>query len=118
MCRMNKNRDDTSREELRKWLAKQLRVEDVPRPLWGWLEEQGDVDEVLDGNRPLDREDLLDIAKERLQFAKEMAPFVGGSPGTFTSTRVLDPVGRVGKHRRVHHESQIYDPVLDPLAEM
>ncbi len=115
---MNKNRDDTSREELRKWLAKQLRVEDVPRPLWGWLEEEDYVDEVLDDNRPLDREDLLGIAKERLQFAKEMAPFVGGSPGTFTSARVLDPAGRVGKHRRVHHESQIYDPFLDPLAEV
>jgi hypothetical protein len=115
---MNKDRDDTHREELRMWLATRLRVEDVPRPLWGWLEEQGDVDEVLDGNRPLDREDLLGIAKERLQFAKEMAPFVGGSPGTFTSARVLDPAGRVGKHRRVHHESQIYDPLLDPLAEV
>lgn len=32
--------------------------------------------------------------------------------------RVLDSAGRVGKHRRVHHESQIYDPVLDPLAEV
>src|SRR5918994_2045024 len=110
MCRMNKNRDDTPREELRKWLANRLGVEDVPRPLWGWLEEQGDVDEVLDVNRPLDREDLLGIAKERLQFAKEMAPFVGGSPGTFTSASVLDPAGMEGKHRRGHHESQIYDP--------
>jgi hypothetical protein len=117
MYRMNKGRDDTHREELRMWLAKRLRVEDVPRPLWGWLEEQGDVDEVLDGNRPLDREDLLDIAKERLQFAKEMAPFVGGSPGTFTSARGLDPAGMVGQRRLAHAESQIYDPVLDPLAE-
>jgi hypothetical protein len=100
------------------WLANRLRVEDVPRPLWEWFEADGYVDEVLDGNRPLDREDLLGIAKERVQFAKEMAPFVGGSPGTFTSARVLDPAGRVGKHRRVHHESQIYDPMLDPLAEV
>jgi hypothetical protein len=116
---MDKDRDDTHREELRMWLAKRLRVEDVPRPLWEWLEEEdGYVDEVLDGNRPLDREDLLGIAKERLQFAKEMAPFVGGSPGTFTSARVLDPAGMVGKHRRGHHESQIYDPMLDPLAEV
>jgi len=114
---MNDNQDDTHREELRKWLAKQLRVEDVPRPLWGWLEEQGDVDEVLDGNRPQDREDLLDLAKERLQFAKEMAPFVGGSPGTFTSASVLDPSGMVGQHRLAHDE-QIYDPVLDSLAEV
>ena len=44
---MNKNRDDTSREELRNWLAKQLRVEDVPRPLWGWLEEEDYVDPIV-----------------------------------------------------------------------
>lgn len=100
------------------WLARQLREEDVPRPLWEWLEADGYVDEVLDGNRPLDREDLLDIAKERLQFAKEMVPFVGGSPGTFTSARVLDPPGMVGQQRWADHGPHIYDPMLDPLAEV
>jgi hypothetical protein len=100
------------------WLATRLRVEDVPRPLWEWFEADGYVDEVLDGNRPLDREDLLGIAKERVQFAKEMAPFVGGSPGTFTSARVLDPPGMVGQQRWADHGPHIYDPALDHLAEV
>jgi hypothetical protein len=115
---MNKNRDDTAREELRMWLATRLRVEDVPRPLWEWLEADGYVDEVLDGNRPLDREDLLDIAKDRFQFAKEMAPFVGGSPSTFTRARGLDPPGMVGQQRWADHGPHIYDPALDHLAEV
>jgi hypothetical protein len=114
---MRQTQDDTQRGELRTWLARRLRLEELPWPLWEWLEEEGDVDEVLDSNRPLDREDLLGMVKERLRFAKEMAPFVGTSTTRVPADQPLgrDVVG--GKFRQVRREQLLYDPLLDPLAE-
>ncbi len=119
MCRMNNSQDDTQRENLRRWLAERLRVEDVPRPLWDYLEGEGDVEEALDSNLPLDREDLLGIAKERFRFAKEMAPFVGANANTAPTPR-SSRKGReaAGERRQIRQEPQIYDPLLDPLAEI
>jgi len=98
-------------------LAQRLRLEELPWPLWEWLEVEGDVDEVLDLNRPLDREDLLSMVKERLRFAKEMAPFVGASTSRLAAPRHLgrDVVG--GEGRQSRGGPLLYDPLLDPLAE-
>lgn len=96
----------------------QLGVEDVPRPLWDYLEDEGDIDEVLDFNRPLDREDLLGMARERFRFAKEMSPFFSGSAGPIPAPRSLGKARVSRETRSVLYEPQIYDPLLDPLAEV
>ncbi len=119
MCRMNNSQEDTPRENLRRWLAEQLRVEDVPRPIWDLLEGEGDVEEALNSNSPLDREDLLGIAQERFQFAKDMAPFVGANANAAPAPRSVRK-GReaAGESRQTRQEPQIYDPLLDPLVEV
>ncbi|MDP9479395.1 MAG: hypothetical protein M3R38_27605, partial [Actinomycetota bacterium] len=73
----------------------------------------------MNANSPLDREDLLGIAKERFQFAKEMAPFVGANANTAPTSR-SSRKGReaAGERRQTRQEPQIYDPLLDPLAEI
>jgi hypothetical protein len=89
------------------WLAKKLGREDVPRPLWELLESEGYVEELLDGNRPLTREDFFDLAQERLQFAKEMAPSFGANARLIAAPRTPQHGAVEGEHWRVYRESEI-----------
>lgn len=118
MYRMSNSSDDTAREELRGWLVRKLGREDVPRPVWDLMENDGYVNDVLDSSQQFDREDLLGMIKERIQFAKEMIPFLGARAGTLPAPRSLGKGRLAGERQRAQHEPQIYDALLDPLAEV
>jgi hypothetical protein len=111
---MDPDRQDTERQELRRWLAKRLKWDDIPEPLWEVLDL--DVEGVLSPNDPLDRKEFLDLARERIRFAKDMAPFVGADarpPGN-----VKDPgPQKKSRRREMYRETSVFDPALDPLAE-
>ncbi len=118
MYRMSYNQGDTKREELRAWVARRLGKNDVHRPLWDLMEQDGYVEAVLDSSQNFDREDLLGMAKERIEFAKEMVPFVGGSASPTPAPRSLAKDRGAGEHEGTRREAQIYDPLLDPLAQV
>lgn len=112
---MDPDQQDTERQELRAWLAKRLRWDDIPEPLWEVLEM--DVDAVLNPNDPMGRGDFFDLARERIEFAKAMAPFVGS--GTQSPGNAKKPASQERSRRReIYHEIPVFDPALDPLAEV
>lgn len=117
MCRMSTSGDDTQRAELYTWLAGRLNREEVPPPLRNWLENDGHIEDVLDDNQPLSRTELLDLARERLRFVREMTPYVEPKAGDPTNSQAPPHVQKQKNRRRISREAPIYDPMLDPLAE-
>lgn len=73
MCRMLDGRNDTPEDELRAWLAAQLKFEDVPGPLWAYLQKRRYVAEVLNEDLPDGRNDLLAEAREQLRLFRALS---------------------------------------------
>src|SRR5215218_9439762 len=65
MCRMAAPQNDTS--EIRAWLASQLRLEDIPDPIWGYLVEERHVTEAQNPDYPNAREYLVAQARKLLR---------------------------------------------------
>lgn len=112
---MDPDQQDTQRQELRSWLAKRLKWDDIPEPLWEVLEM--DVDAALNPNDPMDRGDFFDLARERIEFAKAMAPFVGSGTRSPGNVKKLTSQER-SRRREIYRETPVFDPALDPLAEV
>jgi hypothetical protein len=116
---MRIEREDTKqRKELLEWLAKRLRVEEIPPPLQIWLEKHDLMQQVLEPNDPLSRKDFLDLVKEYLQFATDMVPFLDADAATPVSSQRQKPPKRESERGRGirHYEPPVFDPLLDPLA--
>jgi hypothetical protein len=65
MCRMAAPQNDTSK--LRAWLASQLKLEDIPDPIWSYLVEERYVTEAQDPDYPDAREKLVTQARKLLR---------------------------------------------------
>lgn len=78
------------------------------------------MDDVLNRNQPLSRTELLDLAKERIQFVVEMAPFLEGTASFYNNTQGSGSVAEQNRTRRVVKKAPdfIVDPLLDPLADV
>lgn len=63
-------------EELRRWLARQLKVDAVPPPLWDVAERNEWPEQVYIGD--LDREDFLGLIRERMDFFRRMRDWEQG----------------------------------------
>lgn len=86
LCVMKVNREDTI-EELRAYVARGLKLEDVPPELWDEFDEEGLVDDVLNPNYVLDREELVDLAERRIEKAITIATSVGVAVTTLGEAR-------------------------------
>lgn len=69
-----------SEDTLRKWLAERLGLDDVPGPLWKKLAE--DVKEVLNPDLPEDKEGLLGLARNELNYARSITRKTGNGAGS------------------------------------
>jgi hypothetical protein len=68
---MSVPQEDTA--EIRAWLASQLRLEDVPEPIWTYLVEQWFVEEALNPDYSDAREDLVTHARKLLKIHRSGA---------------------------------------------
>lgn len=112
---MDPDQQDTQRQELRSWLARRFKWDDIPEPLWEVLEM--DVEAVSNPNDPLDRDDLLGLARERIKFARDMSAFVGPEAGSPVNQnkRIRH---KKSERREIYRDTPVIDPALDPLAQV
>ena len=118
MCLMDPHVEDTPAEkELRQWLAKRLKRNDVPPPLWEWLKADSSIEDVLSSDQNFGREDLLSIIQERLHHVKAIAPFVGTTAVGAIGMHAYESSSAQRNNRRTLGRTPVFDPLLDPLAE-
>src|SRR5215203_2563123 len=91
---MSSDQKDTY-EDLKRWLARRLRMDDVPAPLWQLLLEDHWVEDARDPDYQDGKEELLRRARQLLEYSREMGSSGPGDGRSFAETAAK------GQHRYV-----------------